>query len=173
MASKEWQTFRLHPWELQRVCLCDACSVAAFISTTEFIFMTLSSWGLDLHHIRLASFSRLGDIMPQSLKSFAGIALKHVSPTKQRDKRNGVELTQCLRVFLPRCTPGSLSSRKLGWRPHWCLSSGCVQVMNKPLQTRKWTFSQGKCFCFTTFRDPLIFFRSRFLISKSKNSSSC
>lgn len=126
-------------------CLYAVCSVAAFISTTEFIFMTLSSCGLDLNYIRLASFSRVGDIMPQSLKSFARIALKHVSSTKQWDKRDGVELIHCLRVFLPTTHPGFSQKAGVGVSlvPEFRLGLGNEQAA---MDQEVVTFSQGNCF---------------------------
>lgn len=86
--------------------------VSAFISTTEFIFMTLNTCGLALHHIRLASllqFSGMGDIMPRSLKSFAGSALRHLSSQNNRNKKNG--WSQCLWVSLPLHTLQSFFSK--------------------------------------------------------------
>lgn len=79
--------------------------------------MTLSTYGLALHHIRLASllsFSGVEDIMLRSLKSFAGIALRHLSSTEVGTKGLGWSLCSACGYLPPTHTPGHLSSVKLG-----------------------------------------------------------
>lgn len=82
----------------------------------QFIFMTLSTYGLALPHIRLASllsFSGVEDIMVRSLKSFAGIALRHLSSTEVGTK--GLEWSSCSACgSLSHRTRRHLSSVKLG-----------------------------------------------------------
>lgn len=85
--------------------------------------MTVSTYGLALHHIRLASllsFSGVEDIMLRGLKSFAGIALRHLSSTEVGTKGRGGACAMPL--VLPQPPHPHTHTHtffcKTGWGPH-------------------------------------------------------